>query len=153
MSLVVLQVFGLSNESYLYCRMILDKVDPTPESIKRLVANYPENEPIAMINILRFHETTETGESGITAYQRYGANAFLHLQKTGAKILWSGEVVSAVIGNEEDRPHQIFIVEYPSVQSFLGMVMSPEYQAITHDRTISLEYGGLYASKTMTKGA
>ncbi len=132
--------------------MILDKVDPTPESIKQLVANYPEDQPIAMLNILRFHDTTQTGESGLAAYQRYGANAITHLQKTGAKILWTGEVISAVIGNEEDKPHQVFIVEYPSVQSFLGMVMSPEYQAITHDRTISLEYGGLYACKTVTKG-
>jgi uncharacterized protein (DUF1330 family) len=131
--------------------MILDKVDPTPDSIKQLVADYPADQPVVMLNILRFVETTESGEEGETVYRRYSANAVKHLEKTGAKVLWAGKVVSAVIGNHDDKPHQILLVEYATVQQFLGMVMSPEYQAITKDRTMSLEYGGLYACQHMMK--
>lgn len=132
--------------------MILDKVDPTPDSIRQLVANYPTDKPVTMLNILRFLKTTETGESGKDQYNRYGAKAVKHLEKAGARVVWAGEVVSAVIGNENDKPHQILLVEYASVQTFLDMVMSPEYQAITSDRSMSLEYGGLYACSTLTKG-
>lgn len=131
--------------------MILDKKDPTPESIRQLVADYPADQPVVMLNILRFVETTESGEDGQKVYQRYGANAVKHLEKAGAKVLWAGKVVSAVIGSADGMPHQILLVEYDSVQTFLGMVMSPEYQAITHDRTMSLEYGGLYACSHLMK--
>ncbi len=131
--------------------MILDKKDPTPDSIRQLVADYPAEQPVVMLNILRFVETTESGESGEKVYQRYGSNAVKHLEKAGAKVLWAGKVISAVIGDDNTKPHQILLVEYSSVQIFLDMVMSPEYQAITSDRTMSLEYGGLYACQHLMK--
>ena len=85
------------------------------------------------------------------AYARYGKNTTEHIKKAGAKVIFVGQVKNTVIGDMEDQPHQILLVEYPSVNHFLNMVMSPEYQAITGDRTIALEYGGLIACKPMTK--
>jgi len=131
--------------------MILDKKDPTPDSIRKLVQDYPADQTVVMLNILRFVEITNSGENGEKVYQRYGANAVKHLEKAGAKVLWAGKVISAVIGDDDGKPHQILLVEYASVQNFLDMVMSPEYQAITKDRTMSLEYGGLYACQHLMK--
>lgn len=131
--------------------MNLTEINPTKESIKELIEKYPKDTKVTMLNVLRFKEKTETGESGIDSYKRYGANAQKFITKTGAKVIWAGEVVAAVIGSADDLPHQVLLVEYSSVQSFLSMVLSPEYQAITNDRTMALEYGGLYACQTMTK--
>ncbi len=129
--------------------MNLTEVDPSKESIKQLVATYPPDTPVTMLNILRFKEKTETGETGLKSYQRYGAKAQAHIANAGAKVIWAGEVISTVIGDSDQMPHQVLLVEYASVNAFLSMVLSPEYQAITSDRTMALEYGGLYACKTI----
>lgn len=131
--------------------MNLTEVDPTKESIKQLVATYPADTPVTMLNILRFKEKTEAGESGLKSYQRYGAKAQQHVVNAGAKVIWAGEVISTVIGDPDQMPHQALLVEYPNVNAFLTMVLSPEYQAITSDRTMALQYGGLFACKTIIK--
>lgn len=132
--------------------MILDKIDPTGASMKALATEYPKDTPVTMLNILKFKEKADgTDETGIEAYKRYGENASKFLVEAGGKVIFAGEVKNTVIGDMDDQPHQILLVEYPSVNHFMNMVMSPEYQAITHDRTISLEYGGLIACKKMSK--
>ena len=60
-------------------------------------------------------------------------------------MIWKGDVAHTVIGDETDQPDVIFMVQYPSVQHFLNMIVSPEYQAVGGDRSIALEYGGLIA--------
>lgn len=132
--------------------MKLNAIDPTRESIKALAGTYPKDTPVTMLNILKFKAKADgKAETGIEAYTRYGKNAAKHLEKAGGKVIFAGEVKNTVIGDMEDQPHQILLVEYPSVSHFLNMIMSPEYQAITGDRSIALEYGGLIACKTMTK--
>jgi uncharacterized protein (DUF1330 family) len=132
--------------------MILDKIDPTKESIKALATEYPKDTPVTMLNILKFKAKADgKDETGMEAYKRYSANAAKHLEKSGGKLIYAGEVTNTVIGDMEDQPHQVLLIEYPSVNHFLNMVMTPEYQAISKDRTIALEYGGLMACKKMTK--
>jgi len=132
--------------------MNLDTIDPTKESIKTLASQYPKDTPVTMLNILKFKEKADgTDEPGIEAYKRYGESASKFLVGAGGKVIFAGEVKNTVIGDMVDQPHQILLVEYPTVNHFLNMVMSPEYQAITHDRTISLEYGGLMACQKMSK--
>ena len=53
-----------------------------------------------------------------------------------------------VIGDPQDQPHVVMLVEYPSIDNFLEMLANPEYQKCANDRTLALEYGGLIASKT-----
>lgn len=131
--------------------MNLTEVNPSKETIKQLVADFPPETPVTMLNILRFKELTDTGETGLKSYRRYGAKAQAHVVKAGAQVIWAGEVISAVIGDKDQMPHQVLLVEYPNVNAFLSMVLSPEYQAITSDRTMALQYGGLYACKTINK--
>ncbi len=129
-----------------------NQINPTKESIKALAASYPKDTPVTMLNILRFKEQVDDGsESGLSAYRRYGAQAQTHVKKVGAKVIWAGEVMHTVIGDAAHQPHQILLVEYPSVDHFLKMVLSEEYQAITHDRTMALEYGGLLACQKLAK--
>lgn len=132
--------------------LLNNQIVATGEQIKALAQDYPKNTPVVMVNLLRFKEKTEKGnESGQEAYMRYSQNVLPLLEKVGGKILWSGQVNMTVIGDAEGQPDMVIIVEYPSVQNFLAMATSPEYQEIKEDREIALEYGGLLASSTLMK--
>ena len=70
------------------------------------------------------------------------------IAKAAAKLIWKGAVASTIIGDSYDQPDMIFLIEYPSVDHFLGMVSNPEYQKVAKDRTMALDYGGLIACQT-----
>jgi uncharacterized protein (DUF1330 family) len=82
---------------------------------------------------------------------RYFQNMQPLLAKANAKIVWSGYVQNTVIGDSSNQPDMVAIVEYPSVQHFVAMATSPEYQAVKNDREIALTYGGLMAATTAMK--
>jgi uncharacterized protein (DUF1330 family) len=116
-------------------------VDPTPEQVSALSKSTHEG-PVHMINLLQFK-----GGDGLAGYTRYSEAAMPHLTAAGARIVAASAAVQTVIGDHE-RPwwDAIATVEYPSVQAFLNMVMSPEYQAITSLRTNALERAELIAT-------
>ena len=128
--------------------MLSNQVHPTQAQLEEL-KKYPQDKPLVMLNILRFKEETETGETGQQAYERYFKNAAPFVEKTQAKLIWKGEVISTLIGNSEQQPHITFLMEYPSVNHFLGMAANPEYQKIATDRSIALEYGGLMVCQSL----
>lgn len=109
-------------------------VDPTPDQIRVLAAEARTNDqPVVMTNLLRF-----AGDEGRASYAAYTAHALEHIERVGARIVYSGEAGAAVIG-PDPWWHTIVLVEYPSRQAFLDMVMHPGYQAFTHLRTAALE--------------
>jgi uncharacterized protein (DUF1330 family) len=129
--------------------MHLTQVSPTKEQIVQLMS-YPQDIPVVMTNIIKFKPKTNAGnETGQEAYMRYFKNVQPLVAEAEAKVIWKGTVAMTVIGDSNDTPHMIFLVEYPTVQHFLKMITNPEYQKITVDRTIALEYGGLIACKTL----
>lgn len=127
--------------------MLSNQVLPTPEQLAQL-QSYPKNTPLVMVNILKFKAETETGETGQDAYARYFKNSGPFVAKSGAKLLWKGQVHTSLIGDLSKQPQLIFLVEYPSVDHFFAMITNPDYQKIATDRTLALEYGGLIACKT-----
>lgn len=129
--------------------MQLTQVAASQKQIAELM-EYPKNTPIVMTNIIKFKTITENGnETGQEAYMRYFKNVQPFIHKAEAKLIWNGSVASTVIGDSQDQPDMILIVEYPSVNHFLQMATNPEYQKVAIDRTIALEYGGLIACKTI----
>ena len=136
--------FNLLANSCNILLMNLHQIHPTPEQIAAL-QKYPPNQAIVMVNILKYKASTPEGLSGQEVYQRYVNNALPLIQKAGGKLVWQGQVQQTVIGEVEGQPDTIFLVEYPSVQNFLQMAISEDYQKIANDRTIALEYGGLAA--------
>ena len=131
---------------------LTNQITATSEQIGALIKDYPKDTPVAMVNILKFKAETGNGkESGQEAYMRYFQNVQPLLEKAGAKIVWSGQVNHTIIGDANGQPDMVAIVEYPSVQNFVAMATSPEYQEIKEDREIALTYGGLMASSTAMK--
>ncbi len=124
--------------------MLSNQVSPTDAQLAEL-QSYPQNTPLVMLNILKFKEQTETNETGQEVYARYFRNASPFIEKVGAKLIWKGQVHNTVIGNPDNQPNVVFLVEYPSVNHFFTMVSNPDYQKIAGDRSIALEYGGLIA--------
>ncbi len=124
--------------------MLSNQVSPTESQLEEL-QSYPQNKPLVMLNILKFKAQAKTNETGQEAYSRYFKNAAPFVEKSGAKLIWKGQVHNTVIGNSENQPDIIFLVEYPTVNHFFAMVSNPEYQKIAGDRYIALEFGGLIA--------
>lgn len=124
--------------------MLTNQVSPTNAQISEL-QNYPQNTPLVMLNILRFKERANSDETGQEVYTRYFKNATPFVEKYGAKLIWKGQVHSTVIGDSDNQPHIVFLVEYPSANHFFAMISNPGYQKIAGDRSLALEYGGLIA--------
>ena len=128
---------------------LTNQVVPTREQFIQFMKEYPADEPVVMVNILKFRGTVEGGEEpGALAYARYGKNVQPLLEAVGGRVLWTGKVNMTVIGDADDQPDMVLIVEYPSSAKFVEMSTSEAYRAIAHDRELSLEYGGLLASTT-----
>lgn len=123
-----------------------NQIHPTKEQFRKLVANYPADQPVIMINILKYREMASKGnKSGISTYERYGQNVIPFMKKVGAQLLWRGKVNSTLIGDSKEQPDNILLVRYPTLQHFIDMTSDPEYVKISEDRYIALEYGGLWA--------
>lgn len=129
--------------------LLNNQIHPTPEQFQELVNNYPKDQPVVMINILRYKAKTGNGdETGEMAYARYGQNVLPFMKKVNARLLWRGTVRNTVIGSSEGQPQVVLLVEYPSIQNFIKMTTDPDYIKVAEDRTLGLEYGGLMAATT-----
>jgi uncharacterized protein (DUF1330 family) len=94
--------------------------------------------PVVMLNLLAMKP-----DGGIEKYAEYGAAVAPILESIGGRMIFSGTGTSALIGSSRDWD-MVLLVRYPSRAAFLGMIGSPEYQAIAHLRTEALAYSELH---------
>ena len=120
-------------------------VDPTPEQFKAARKNIPADTPILMLNMLRFRETASyietTDQSACTgreAYKRYSELSFPKIQTAGGKIDLKANALASMIAPADEHWDEVFVVNWPSFQAFLDVILSPEYQAGTFHRTAAL---------------
>jgi uncharacterized protein (DUF1330 family) len=124
---------------------------PTPEQISALLAG-PDDQPVVMVNLLRFKPQADGGEeSGEAAYQRYATAMREVVEGAGGRFLWAGNVDSLVIGEAgAETFHTVGIVEYPSRRKFVEIATSARVQEIGADRAAGLESQWLIATTTRT---
>ncbi|HYD28025.1 DUF1330 domain-containing protein [Brevundimonas sp.] len=113
-------------------------VDPTREAMAAF-RGLPLDQPIAMLNLLRFRERAgyapdvdaaiSRDVSGADAYAAYGRAAASPFARAGGRQIWLGTPRLTVIGPADEVWDLAFIAEYPSGEAFLGMLRDPEYQA------------------------
>ncbi len=123
----------------------LNAIEPTPEQIKKFLSYKKADEPVYMLNLLKFKKkaTYKNGEdiSGREAYSRY-ASAFSQLVKD-KKIegggTWGGNMNSWLIGQGEGEWDAIGIFKYPSAEVMIETVSSDEYRKIHKHRRAGLE--------------
>ena len=123
----------------------MGNVSPTGKQFEEL-KNSADDKPVVMVNLLKFKKTTETGEEGRKAYDRYGRNTMPILKEIGARVLYLGSVKQVFIGGEYDYWDQVLLVEYPSRKVFLRMIALPDYVQIHKDRELALENSALLAT-------
>jgi uncharacterized protein (DUF1330 family) len=122
----------------------MSSIVPDLAAIQNLAATHKG--PVVMINLLKYREKAVGEEgSGADAYNRYGAAVMPMLAARGARIVWSGRPAAVLVGSEADHWDAVALVEYPSVQAFIEMATSAEYQKIHHHREAGLERTALIA--------
>ncbi len=121
---------------------------PTREQIEGLMKG-PSDQPVVMINLLRFKPRAEGSEgdaSGQEAYGRYAEQMRKVVESQGGRFLWAGRIDSMVIGEEDPGFHVVALVEYPSRQKFLEIVGSDKVREIGEHRSAGLESQWLLAA-------
>ena len=86
--------------------------------------------PVVMLNLMRFHEKSLDGNgSGWDAYRRYSEQTVPMIKARGGTLLWTGDAKGVALGEAHGRHWDyVALVYYPSVEAFLDMMTSPDYE-------------------------
>ena len=122
---------------------------PNKEQIEELMKG-PADQPVVMVNLLKFKERADESEgdaSGQQAYGRYAEQMRKVVESQGGRFIWAGRVDSKVIGEDGDPEFDVVaLVEYPSRQKFLEIVGSQKVREIGEHRSAGLEMQWLIAT-------
>lgn len=117
-------------------------LDPTREQFD-FFKTLPRDEPIQMLNLIRFHEhaqypdghpNADKGWSGARAYVEYGKTSGPIFERVGGSIIWRGKMEAMVIGPDDKQWDASFIAQYPNSGAFMEMVTDPDYQKAVVNR-------------------
>jgi uncharacterized protein (DUF1330 family) len=123
---------------------------PTETQLHQL-QSMRSDEPVVMLNLLRFKERAsdpDEGLSGREAYERYGVEAAPFLTKAGGRLLNAAEARHVVIGPEGEWDMAL-LVEYPSARHFLEMASDPGYLEAHVHRDAGLADSRLIATRLL----
>lgn len=118
--------------------------NPITDDQLRVLDSLPADQPVVMLNLLRFREHAAYADpseacSGREAYKRYSQTSLQTIAAVGGSVVFAGKTHPSVIGPAGEAWHQIFLVRYPSVAAFRAMLAMPQYQACARHRTAALE--------------
>lgn len=113
-------------------------------------ADIPRGVPVVMLNMLKFRDDADYGDNetkmtGREAYDVYRAGASKLVAKVNGNRVWIGNVKTEIIAPEGEEWDEVFLVRYPSIEAFIGMVSSEAYQKVVIHRTAALEDSRLIA--------
>jgi uncharacterized protein (DUF1330 family) len=121
-------------------------IDPSPENFQAF-KDLPRDEPIHMLNLLRYrdlaeypegHEHAGKGWSGRRAYEEYGATSGPIFRGVGGVIVWRGAFQTMVTGPGDKDWHDGFVAQYPNAGAFFAMIKDPDYQKAVINRSAAL---------------
>jgi uncharacterized protein (DUF1330 family) len=113
---------------------VLARLDVDPEALVRFLAD--GDGPVVLVNLVRL------SEGGRDAYRRYGEAVGPLLARHGAEVLYAGEPVARLIGDEEWDV--AVVARYPSRAALAALVRDPDFEATAPLRHEALEAGLLY---------
>ena len=125
----------------------MDYINATTKTEQQMEALLKADDggPVCMVNLLKFKEKAEyedgreTDLSGIEAYQIYGAVTGSLIKKLGGDVVFTSVLNGMVVGEVEELWDVMAIAKYPTLQSFIEMVASPEYLKVYHHRIAGLK--------------
>jgi len=116
---------------------------PTADRIGALMSDTSDTR-IVMLNLLKFRgraaypDGRDSELSGREAYMRYGEKMQQLIVREGGRMVFSGEILSLVIGTVGELWDVAAMVEYPSSAAFARIVTSPEVAEIGVHRAAGL---------------
>ena len=116
-------------------------VNTSPEALAEM-AKGNLDEPVVMLNLIKFREIAEDGSgvdgmSGREAYSVYGQKFTALHPRFGGEPIWMGQANNTIIGDEDWDI--VILVRYPTRRQFVEMMKDPDYQAIAPIRAAALE--------------
>ena len=120
-----------------------NKVMPNERQMEEFLEE-GNDEPIFMVNLLKFKEKAEypdkreTDLSGREAYAIYGAEVVKHLEKVGGKPIFGSDVIRLMLGEVEELWDQVAIAMYPNRKAMLKMISDPDYIESAQHRVAGL---------------
>ena len=129
----------------------MEAVNPTPEQLQKVLADTPKDQPVVMLNLLRFRDRASYPDeamerSGREAYKLYMEQAGACVRAVGAEVIWSGNSVGSLIAPPEESWDQVLLVRYPSIDAFMAIIESPEYKGVVKHRTAAVQDSRLVAN-------
>ena len=117
------------------------KNNPTDLSPIEKMAEGNPDEPVVMLNLLKYRDTAESGHgvdglTGEAAYRVYGEKFAALNPAFGGEPIWLGRALNSIIGNEDWDI--VVLVRYPRRQNFLDMMSDEAYQVIAPIRAAAL---------------
>jgi uncharacterized protein (DUF1330 family) len=121
-------------------------IRPNADQFAELAAA-PDDQPVVMLNLLKFKAraddtgSDEAGSSrtGAESYRSYGEVAVQMIEERGGSVIWAGRADQILIGDPAQDWDQVLLVQYPSRAAFLDMVSKPEYLEAHEHRESGLE--------------
>jgi len=119
----------------------MQTVEMHPEDVLAATGVIPEDQPIVMLNLLRYRVQADYGDrtgiapcSGREAYHTRYVPAFGQVAAeyeiiSGIQVIWVGTVLARMVGPADEQWDEIALVEYPSFAAFQRITGSPQYQA------------------------
>ena len=120
-----------------------NKVMPNEKQMEEFLEE-GNDEPIFMVNLLKFKEKAEypdkreTDLTGREAYAIYGVEVVKHLEKVGGKPIFGSDVTRLMLGEVEELWDQVAIAMYPSRKAMLEMISDPDYIESAQHRVAGL---------------
>lgn len=134
----------------------MEFLKPDKDAVAALAGSYPQNTPVVMLNLLKFLAQAKYPASagqapctGAEAFQRYVRAVTPLIAACGGERLWQGSQAAMLIGPQDKQWHLAVLVRYPSVQAFMDMISSTEYQKIALHRDAALEDSRLIAHREL----
>jgi len=128
----------------------LNALDPTPEQIAAFLGHPKADQPVHMLNLLKFKDkatykegSAEAAENltGREAYARYakGFGAMLKARNIeGVATLFGGNINAFLIGGGEGEWDAAAIVKYANAAAMFAAVSNDDYKAIHYHRRAGL---------------
>ena len=120
-----------------------NKVMPDEKQMKEFLEE-GHDEPIFMVNLLKFKEKAEypdkreTDLSGREAYAIYSKEVVVHLEKVGGKPIFGSDVTRLMLGEVEELWDQVAIAMYPNRKAMLKMISDSDYIESAQHRVAGL---------------
>ena len=103
------------------------------------------NEPLLMLNLLKFKDQAEYGEgeddapcTGKEAYTRYLAATQQFTGMIGAEVILKTNARRSVIAPDDEDWDLMLVVKYPNRAAMLKMLGNEDYRAISRHRRAAL---------------